>query len=432
MEESGTSNKNKKTLKVLLAISLSILIFASGLIIGLFCRGKDANKINKLLNLIDENAVYQSDGEDLAEKAIVNAILSKDKYAVYYTKEEYSKIMQQDKGRFTAFGFSFYYTEDRQTDFEGGIAYIAVNSSAYKNGLLVGDKIVKAKKSGGEFFDVKNNSETTSFFAGIGEDEQITILVNREGVFSEREFVISKSFYVTSYVKYIDSQIEYNFISEDGKSTKGQTTGSGNSSLSLDTAYVRLEEFEGNADKEFAEVMDLMKTRNRTKLILDLRDNGGGYMTILQNVSSYLINNNGKNKNLISVAIEKDGNQESYYTNGNHFNKRMEKIVVLANGNTASASECLIGAMLYYGDGFSADNLVLTYNSKRENYSTFGKGIMQSIYNFSDGSAVKFTTAKIYQPDKKTCIQDTGIETPSELNRVENEDALKRAIQILS
>ena len=102
----------------------------------------------------------------------------------------------------------------------------------------------------------------------------------------------------------------------------------------------------------------------------------------------------------------------------------------MANGRTASASECLIGALASYNEIFNLNKLVIdkTYNGVE---TTFGKGIMQTTYTLLSGGALKLTTAKVLWPNGE-CIHDKGI---SPLNTAENvvtqENALSRAIAVL-
>ena len=172
-----------------------------------------------------------------------------------------------------------------------------------------------------------------------------------------------------------------------------------------------------------------MRTRGKSKLILDLRDNGGGFMDILSAISSYLVY--GENKNaLVSYAVHKNGGTESFYTAGDNFNRDITSIAVMANINTASASEALIGAMLYYGRAFDTTKLVIEKNSQGV-ARTYGKGIMQSTFQFLEGDAIKLTTAYVYQPDKTTCIQGKGIVVTGE-NAVEKAGALESSLPCLS
>ena len=91
--------------------------------------------------------------------------------------------------------------------------------------------------------------------------------------------------------------------------------------------------------------------------------------------------------------------------------------------------------MLYYGaserkGNFGYQNLFITYNENRQNYTTYGKGIMQTIYPLLEGGALRLTTAYIYWPDNSTCIHSKGIETIAQ-NRVSDINAISSANQYL-
>lgn len=247
-----------------------------------------------------------------------------------------------------------------------------------------------------------------------------------------------------SYVDYYDDADKLYFYAKPGtyienrygKTEKRIETGGGISQLPSDTALIVFTGFEGNAAEEFKTALDYMQEKGKTKLILDMRNNGGGFMTTLADIASYLINNDGKKASPVAIAIDKKGGEDVFYTSGNNFYSNVKKMSIIANGNTASASECLIGALDYYGKKsgnieFSRDMLVLTYNSAREDYCTYGKGIMQTTYTLSTGGAFKLTTARIYQPDGETCIHGKGITTDKPKNRVTEENALARAIDAL-
>ena len=123
-----------------------------------------------------------------------------------------------------------------------------------------------------------------------------------------------------------------------------------------------------------------------------------------------------------------------FKTNKNNYSPL--EIVVLANGGSASATECLIGAMISYGT-LDYNHLVITKQGEEENAKTFGKGIMQTTFVSTSGTATKLTTAYIFWPDKTTCIHDKGIVALKENSVSENENvfidnALLRAIEILN
>ena len=177
-----------------------------------------------------------------------------------------------------------------------------------------------------------------------------------------------------------------------------------------------------------------MKSKNKTKLILDVRNNGGGYMDVLEAFAGGLINGNGATRLPLAYSKNNKGVFSEYKTTRSFYNTDIVKISVIANERSASATECLIGAMLYYGGVFSADNLVIENDSVTEDEArTFGKGIMQTTFTLTNGGAVKLTTAVIYQPDKTTCIHGTGIRVSGANALVKSDNnALSRALEILA
>jgi carboxyl-terminal processing protease len=155
-------------------------------------------------------------------------------------------------------------------------------------------------------------------------------------------------------------------------------------------------------------------------------------MNIFCKVSSYFIDNGGKFSSPVAYTKDNKGNYEEYKSSGNKTTDNIKAISVIANENTASASECLIGAMLYYKDKFDINRLIIENQEVNSVSHTFGKGIMQTTYRLSNGGGLKLTTAIIYQPDKSTCIHGKGIVALEE-NSVKLADgiAIKRANEVL-
>ena len=127
-----------------------------------------------------------------------------------------------------------------------------------------------------------------------------------------------------------------------------------------------------------------------------------------------------------------------FSTSKNNFRAWLKEISVIADSNTASASECLIGALMDYGGAnfggalFSSNMLVLTdFIESRGYYSTYGKGIMQTTYQLASGGAFTLTTAEIFWPRTRVCVQDVGIKTNNPKNQVDDEFAIARAVEIL-
>ncbi|MBQ7339779.1 MAG: PDZ domain-containing protein [Clostridia bacterium] len=422
--------KGKKSKIILgIGIALSLVIsFTSGFFTHYFSMGKTNRLLSEITSIISNKAVDPDGNEldfssDAVAKTVVNALLKNDDYAHYFSNSEYEEVISEGEGKFSGLGVSLYSNQP--------IIYSVIgNSPAFKAGLKANDKILKAKRTSQEtFVSFSNTDQLISFIDSLEGGDEIDMVVERYG--QEFSFTLSKEYYIASYVEYFDSSSTLRFSSAFGeKPQKSIINEHEPLGLDGDTALIVFTAFEGNSAYEIGQCMQYFYSQGKSKLILDLRGNGGGYMNCLIDVASYFINNHGKTKNLITRVQAKDGYEE-YKTKANNFDDRLKNIVVLADENTASASECLIGAMLYYGDGnFSMDNLVIEYNEQRENYSTYGKGIMQTTYPLLSGGAIKLTTARLYQPDLVTCIHNKGITQTNPLNQA-NGNAMSRALEIL-
>ena len=429
IKDSNRQNKREKPifLKVLITSLIVIISFVGGFFSHYIFQSPHQAVTNELLSIL-EQVGYVIDpvtgerkditSEDVAD-ALVNGLL--DRYSAYYTPEEYAKITAEGNGEYEGVGLSFYSSEPV-------VSRIMGNSPAEKAGFLVGDLIVCASQ-GEEGKTFSSSVEFTSYLKECDSALEITVTVLRNGKNINLSF--KKSKYAVSYVTYYDSEVKYYFQSKeaDGELEPKQIADKTMAHLSADTAYVCFTQFEGGAAEQMESALDFMKERGRNKLILDLRDNGGGYMDILTKIVAMLIHNGGQGNFLVAYADAKTGGIP-FNTSAYNYKDHVKEIAVLANENTASASECLIGALASYGENFSLNNLVTIKNSKGVG-RTYGKGIMQTTYQLISGGAFKLTTARILWPDKKTCIHGVGI-IPPEANQTTDNNAINRALEILS
>lgn len=454
-DKNGAWNKERKKtnrtaiISVVLAAIIITTFFA-----GYFVRGITEPVLGEIWKIIQGTSVYTKDmTEDELADLFVKATLQEDKYAKYYSPEEYAKIREEDKGRYSGVGIGI--TEDKDTD-DVKVAKVYINSSAYKQNVQAGDVLVGGIKKGEtEYTDFK--VAVSEYNQDKEEDEKITVLsvVNdffadfnigdeiklkiKQGSAEPEEKTLNKEKYNVSYVEYKDDEEYYYFSTEAGGIERLEPRDKDNilPYLDDDTAYIKLYEFEGDAAAQFNKALEYMRARGKTKLILDLRDNGGGLVDILLNIASYLINYNDAAD--IRVLNFKDKISESHYSTKNRFYKgenQLTDISVIANTKTASASECLIGALSDYGNSNGAsfnlnERLILTeYNDNRGYFCTYGKGIMQSTYLLKSGGALQLTTAEIFWPISWASIQDVGIQTVPE-NCVSDENAIARANEVL-
>ena len=179
--------------------------------------------------------------------------------------------------------------------------------------------------------------------------------------------------------------------------------------------YIAITEFDDVTDEQFMEALDALEAQGMKKLIVALRDNGGGLVDVTCAILDRLLP-----EGLIVYTEDKYGNRREERSDAeNYYSGDM---AVLVNGNSASASEIFAGAIKDYGVG----TLIGT--------QTFGKGIVQSLFPLSDGSAVKITVSRYYTPEGNN-IHEVGITPDLVIEQGENpevDNQLQKAIEVLS
>lgn len=422
------NKKTKKTLIVIVSVIVVSITFGIGFFVGRNSYSDDIDTVNYILSMYKK--YYYEETDDLVG-AIEGALF--DKYSEYYDKEEYDLVKKTALGEREGVGFSY-------NKVTGEITQVLGNSPAKKAGLKEGSKILAIGDTKDSLTTVDETNTVESLLSKVPAYQDFAMQISfKEEI---KTYVLQKQKYVQTYVSYFDETGEYGFTNDDGKMTFKMLdnksdydfTGSAGVALIRYTGFSGLTNtIEGSA-KQMSDALKFFKENKKSCLILDLRNNGGGYMSILEEVSSHFIDCETGSKNLISYAQYKDGKKETYYSSSvDYASYDFKKIVVLANENTASASEALIGAMLDYDKNNKVT--VIVEKSIGENgealYKTYGKGIMQTTYQRINGSAIKLTTAKIFWPVSNISIHGVGI-TESLDERVINEteigafyDALK-------
>ena len=425
-------NQSSLKLKKIIAVVVGVLLITATFFCGFFVRdcinGSDINSNNEILRYLEEYGVFNTDTLELERFSVSEITRSfvenlNDDYAHYYTKEEYQKIKDNAEGEYDGVGISVFKDTFR-------VYKVAINSPAYHSGILVND-ILKGGLYNGNVKTFVNENDFDDFLKGIPKNVEFTLMIERDGI--SQSIKLSKQDFILTYVYYQDSEKALAFLGEDGDIDLTQTQ-KRVEEISTDTAYVSLYQFEGDCADQLEEVLEYAVENGKTKLIFDLRYNGGGYMTALEDVASILINVRENSSSVITYSMNAKGEYTPYTASKNGYVSGFSKVSVIANEYTASASECLIGAMLYYKNGFDQSSLIIENSSLNNGKAkTYGKGIMQTTFPLSDGGALKLTTAIIYQPDKATCIHKSGI-TVSGQNALLRQDgnAVLRAQQVLS
>lgn len=404
---------NKIVLKRILAGAICALLVAGSFALGYFVKiwttSPEARKAEEVLDLIDKYYVGDPDfDEDLFLAYAVAGAL--DRYSAYYSPADYDQVTLNrqgiSKGRL---GVSF--LADNGTV----IASVSGNSPAERAGITEGGRIVKLKPEGGEFVSFSTYSEFSEELNKYEKGEPLVLGISYDG--EVKEFTLAKEDFVESYVWYQDAEESCNFVRTGGVWTLETREKPLKSHVNEGYAYIKFSSFNGQAASQLSVALGKMKSKGIKKLVLDIRGNGGGYMDILEAVASMLCP--GKYGQTVALAKYKTGEEYRFKTGRMTYDSySFEKIVMLANDGTASASEALIGAVLDYDALYEKDvaRVIVSQNSAGA-FRTYGKGIMQTTFDLSSGSAVKMTTAKTYWPVSNICIHGKGV-TPETDERV--------------
>ena len=230
-------------------------------------------------------------------------------------------------------------------------------SPAEEVGMRTGDKIVYVNDV---YYSAYEMDEAVSVMRGVpGESVKVTVMRNLETI----DFDITRK---VVNINYVEHQI-----------------------LDGNIGYVMIYDFLGNAVEGFAAALQAFEEAGVSGMIIDLRNNGGGLLDASVAMADMIL----PAGTVVSMR-DKAGNEQDYTIDDAYYDVPM---VVLVNGYSASASEILAGAIRDYGAGTLVGS------------KTFGKGVVQSVVDFPDGSGLKVTTARYYTPSGE-CIHGIGIE----------------------
>lgn len=307
------------------------------------------NKLNKLLDFIDNEYVDSVNSDTIMSKAINTILEQLDPHSVYIPPSEQLEVAESMKGDFVGIGVNFYMYKD-------SVAIIKPieNGPSEKAGIKAGDRILYAGKT--KMFGRKLPND--SLFAKLKgkEGSEIVLTIYRKSENKKLKIKIKRG---VIPIKSVDAALL----------------------LDTNTGYIKINRFAETTYDEFKTGLDNLRKQGAKSIVIDLRDNGGGYMEEAISIADELL----KDKQLIVFTQNKKGTiNRTFATKRGSF--ETGKVVVLINENSASASEILAGAI--------QDNDRGTIVGRR----SFGKGLVQRELEFSDGSAVRLTIARYYTP----------------------------------
>lgn len=355
-----TDNKNRFTP---LLMSLCVVI---GIVIGSFYANhfsgnrlniisNGSNKLSNLLHIIDDQYVDKVDMDSLVEKAIPQILAELDPHSVYIPAADVEKATDELKGSFTGVGIEFTIRQDTIH-----VQNVIKNGPAEKAGIIAGDMIiaVDGKKFVGKI---------------VTEDEAKHRLLGQKGT---KVKITVKRFGHAKPITYTVTRGEI--------PTKTITA---TYMLDENTGYIKVNSFGEKTYPELLIALADLSQQGFSNLVIDLRDNVGGYMqSAVQMANEFL----PKGKLIVYMEGRKQPRKE-FRTDGHGAYQKIP-LVILINEETASAAEIFSGAM--------QDNDRATIIGRR----SFGKGLVQQQIPFPDGSMIRLTIARYYTPSGR-CIQ---------------------------
>ncbi len=403
--------ENKLILRVLgvaLAVLFAALAGAGGFLLWYYLQDPDARTLDWVKGMVRRH-YYWDLGEDTLENATLSQLFGLngeeallDRYSAYYTAEALRARTESQEGNQNGIGASFLLTNE-------GLQFYRVNgnSPAEEGGLTAGMYVLGYGDTAEDTEAYTDFNAFSDFISAQADGEVFYILAGEEATGEGTAHAVYKAAYTQNYVFYADAERSYRFVGEDADELT--YTEEGMEELPDDVAYIRIDSFAGDAAAQFEGLLEVFESRGKTGLLLDLRNNGGGQLSVLVKIAAFLCKEADGKFPVLSVEY-KDGSEEIYCADANdyyeYFTDQTE-IVVLANCNTASASEALLGAMIDYGTVDYGDVYLAEIGGEAR---TYGKGIMQTTYsNILTGEGVKLTTAVIRWPVSDTCIHDRGI-----------------------
>ena len=360
-------------------MGFSILLGMILMVGGSRLNGQDvqssALKYGRLLRIIDSYYVDSAKVDEITEKVIVDVLKGLDPHSVYISKAEVEKMNEPLQGNFEGVGISFNVHKDTLmviTTVPGG--------PSEKVGIRPGDRIVSVDSKNIAGVGLKN-AAVYDYLRGK-KGTKVELGVRRKGETNQLDFVVLRD-------KIPINSLDASYMLNDH------------------TGYIKLNKFSATTMQEFTTAVKTLKDNSKlNSLVLDLRDNGGGYL----NAATELVDQFLSEFKLI------------VYTSGSHADKHeyvstskgeLEdgKLVLLIDEGSASASEIVAGAIQDWDRGVLIGR------------RSFGKGLVQQPFELTDGSLIRLTTAHYYTPSGR-CIQkpyEDGIDAYQKdyANRVE-------------
>lgn len=338
---------------------------------------KKYQELDYIIETIEKNYYKDIDVNELFEKILKGAAAAVgDEYTVYYTEKEYSDLLNQVGGEYNGIGIAVLVNSSGDME----ITTVYSSSPASEAGIEPGDKIISV--NGVEAKDKALQEIVDIIDKASGNIALVVLRGSDEYTFNVKKAPVEMN------------MIETKDVDKDG------------------IGYIHITHFNGEVKQQFIDAVNAAKTNGAKGLIVDVRDNPGGSLNAVTQILDYLLP-----KGLMVYTVDKNGNREEWNSDENSENI---PIICLTNGHSASASEIFAGTLKDYG------------RAKIVGQTTFGKGIVQTIFSIpSTKAGLKITTSTYYTKSGQL-IQGNGITPDVKVENTGEEDTqLNTACQLL-
>jgi len=343
----------------------TVLLVTLGILIGLFISDRNLmnkslgfsleenDKISRVLNLVQHNYVDSVNVDSIEGVTVNNVLQHLDPHSLYLPEQKATSINEGLAGGFTGIGIEYQLLRDTMV-----ITQIYPDGPAANAGIATGDRIIDVdnKKFSGTHLTVKTVNKMLR-----GEDSSpLVVGISPPNSTVKKTYTLKRGHVATS-------SLDAAYMAAPG------------------VGYIKISKFATTTDADFRDAIDRLKTKGLQKLVIDLRENGGGYLNTATALADEFLT---KGKLIVYTQGVHEERRDYFATDSGTFQNG--KLAVIIDEYSASASEILAGALQ------DLDRAVIV--GRR----SFGKGLVQQQFAFGDGSAVNLTIARYYTPSGRS------------------------------
>lgn len=362
-------------------LSLLLVGVVAGMELSTLMPGRTHDPLQKLEQaflVVTERYVEEVDEVALSESAIRGMVKELDPHSVYVSADQMRRVEEEFSGSFEGIGISYEFVDGPEEEDTIAVLSVIPGGPSDEAGLMSGDRIVAVGDSSAVGFSHDDVQRTLKGPRGTTVD----VTVHRPGYGRPLEFSITRD-----RIPLYSIDVAY-MVDEE-------------------TGYIKVNRFARTTYSEFLSALRELRADGIQRLVLDLRDNAGGYMQMAVRISDEFLK---EGQLIVSERSRLPEHNKAYHAEGGgQFEE--QPVIVLVNEHSASASEIVAGALQDHDRGLIVGR------------RTFGKGLVQEQIQLDDGSALRITVARYYTPAGRL------IQTPYAEGEQEAYYAAKRALR---